>query len=152
MFKETKSTNDSSQKKNKGAFWVDVDDIFFESSDFQEIMNRNETKQNSKWKTTAIAIDRFSLKIFPTVFFIIMGIYFSVYLSGYVALFYVNIVGYIIINFSTRHFFSFVRMLQSSIKIILIMGIFRYEYPDKYFSSSINMTPEDMDKLLHLIH
>ena len=82
MLKETKSTNDSSQKKNKGAFWVDVGDVFFASSDFKEITNRNETKQNSNWKTTAIAIDRFSLKIFPTVFFIITGIYFSVYLSG----------------------------------------------------------------------
>ena len=82
--KETKLTIDRFQTKNKRTDWNDVNDVLFTTSGFKEILNNNEIKEKSCWRAKAIAIDRFSLRFFPILFIIIMGVYYSIYMSGWV--------------------------------------------------------------------
>ena len=47
-----------------------------------ETDSTNEAKESKIWKTKAATIDKYSMVFFPTLFFIIMGVYCVIYIFG----------------------------------------------------------------------
>ena len=93
MRKKIATTNDKDSSKEptmnckdvqiqkKDIFRREVLDAKHQPSNFSDIFN-NAKEMTLEWSDRALAIDKFSLQLFPLIFAVFMGIYSYVYLSG----------------------------------------------------------------------